>query len=344
MTMTTVVICKGGRSSEHEVSLSSAAGVIAALSTEQFTVLDVLIDRNGHWTHNGEPVVLAPAAGSAHGRLIDAAGRTVAEVDVVFPVLHGPYGEDGTIQGLCEMIGVPCVGAGVAASAIGMDKVMFKTIARAHGLPVADAITVDQRTWPQVRATILEETAALGYPVYVKPARLGSSVGISRVTGPHDLIAAIDLALGHDSKVLVEKGIDGREIEVGIFGTETLTISPPGEIAYGSDWYDYTTKYQQGLAALQIPADLPIEVVARTKELAEIAYRAIDCAGMGRIDCFVTPDGEIVLSEINTIPGFTPTSAYPSLMAAAGIPYPDLLAGLITDAIARATSAHQFAR
>ncbi len=341
---TTVVMCKGGRSSEHDVSLSSAQGVITALDTERFTVLDVLIDRNGQWTYDGDPVVLAPAASSPRARLIDASGRSLAEVDVVFPVLHGPYGEDGTIQGLCEMIGVPCVGAGVAASAIGMDKVMFKTIARAHGLAVADAITVDQRTWDQTRSTIVEVTATLGYPVYVKPARLGSSVGISRVTGPEDLIPAIDLALGHDSKVLVEKGIDGREIEIGIFGTDTLTISPPGEIAYGSDWYDYTTKYQQGLAALKIPADLPVEVVARTKELAEIAYRAIGCAGMGRIDCFVTPDGGIVLSEINTIPGFTPTSAYPSLMAAAGIPYPELLARLIDDAIARATTAHQLAR
>jgi D-alanine-D-alanine ligase len=332
---TTVLMLMGGRSSEHEISLSSAGGVMAALDPARFAVVPVIIQPDGTWTYHGRTVMLS-AGDAGHGLLIDLEDASTTTVDVVFPVLHGPFGEDGTIQGLCEMIGVPYVGAGVAASAIGMDKALFKAIARQHGLPVADAVLVTSRSWANDDARIRAATDQLGYPVFVKPARLGSSVGISRVVAPGELDDAVAHALGFDDKVLIEQGISGLEIEVGILGDSELVVSPPGQIRYGADWYDYATKYEAGRAELEIPADLPAEVTRRAQELAEGAYRSVGCEGMGRIDCFVTPEGDVIVSEINTIPGFTPTSAYPSLMAAAGIAYPELLARLVESALARA--------
>lgn len=332
---TSVLMLMGGRSSEHEVSLSSAGGVMAALDPERFTVIPVLIEPDGAWRHEGRRVALSTGDGG-RALLIDLERGPTLPVDVVFPVLHGPFGEDGTIQGLCEMIGVPYVGAGVAASAIGMDKALFKAIAREHGLPVADAVLVTPATWAADRAGSHARAARLGVPVFVKPARLGSSIGITRVAAEEDLDAAIDLALGFDDKVLVEEAITGREIEIGILGDDDLVVSPPGQILYGAEWYDYETKYEQGRAELRIPAELSAQATRRAQDLATTAYRMVGCAGMGRIDCFVTPDDRVVLSELNTIPGFTPTSAYPSLMAAAGVPYPELVARLIASAIARA--------
>jgi len=332
---TTVLMLMGGRSSEHDVSLSSAAGVMAALDPVEFAVIPVIIDPGGVWTHHGQPVTLSAGA-DGRGALIDLTGGPTTTIDVVFPVLHGPFGEDGTIQGLCEMIGVPYVGAGVAASAIGMDKALFKAIARQHGLPVADAVLVTPARWANDDDTIRSAVDDLGYPVFVKPARLGSSVGISRVTAADELDDAVAFALRFDDKVLIEEGIVGLEIEIGILGNDELVVSPPGQIQYGAEWYDYETKYEAGRAELQIPADLPAEVTRRAQDLAEAAYRSVGCEGMGRIDCFVTPAGGVIVSEINTIPGFTPTSAYPSLMAAAGIAYPELLERLVHAGIARA--------
>jgi D-alanine-D-alanine ligase len=331
----TILMLMGGRSSEHEVSLSSARGVMEALDPDQFAVVPVLINPSGTWTHDDRPVTLS-AGSDGRGVLIDLDGGPATAIDVVFPVLHGPFGEDGAIQGLCEMIGVPYVGAGVAASAIGMDKALFKSIARQHGLPVADAVLVTSVSWANDDSAIQVAVGAMGYPVFVKPARLGSSVGISRVAAPDELDAAVTVALRFDDKVLIEQAIVGQEIEVGILGDAELVVSPPGQIQYGADWYDYETKYESGRAELQIPADLPEEVTQRVQELAAAAYRSIGCEGMGRIDGFVTPDGGVIISELNTIPGFTPTSAYPSLMAAAGISYPELVARLVGSAIARA--------
>jgi D-alanine-D-alanine ligase len=331
---TTVLVLMGGRSSEHEVSLSSARGVMGALDPEEFTTVPVVIDTAGTWTHDGRAVTLSAVGGRA--LLVDLDGRAPLAIDVVFPILHGPFGEDGTIQGLCEMVGVPYVGAGVAASAIGMDKSLFKLIARQHGLRVAEAVIVTPAGWDGDAPALRAAVGALGYPVFVKPARLGSSVGISRVAAPEDLGDAVALALAYDEKVLVEEAIPGEEVEIGILDDGAMIVSPPGQIRYQGAWYDYQTKYEAGRAELEIPAELSEIVTRRLQDAARIAFASVGCEGMGRIDCFVTAAGEVVVSELNTIPGFTPTSAYPSLMAAAGIPYAQLVGRLVHAAIARA--------
>jgi len=330
-----VLVLMGGRSSEHEVSLSSARSVMAALDPDRHEPIAVVIDREGAWTRDGRGVALCPGP-DGRGVLVPLEGGTPEPVDVVFPVLHGPFGEDGTVQGLCEMAGLPCVGAGVAASAIAMDKALFKHLAQRSGIPVADAVVVTAGDWADDPDRIRAASAALGDVVFVKPARLGSSVGISRVTGPEGLDDAIRLALEHDERILVERGVRGREVEVGVLGDHELVVSPPGQISYDAEWYDYETKYQAGRAELRVPADLPHEVAERARELAERAYRAVGCEGMGRIDFFVTDAGEVLVSELNTIPGFTPTSAYPSLMGAAGIGYSELVTRLVDLAVARA--------
>lgn len=330
-----VLVLMGGRSSEHDVSLSSARSVMAALDPERHDSIAVLIDREGAWTRDGRGVALCPGP-DGRGVLVPLEGGSPEPVDVVFPVLHGPFGEDGTVQGLCEMAGLPCVGAGVAASAIAMDKALFKHLAFQAGIPVADAVVVTAGDWADDPDRIRRASAELGDVVFVKPARLGSSVGISRVTGPEGLDDAIRLALDHDERILVERGVRGREVEVGVLGDHELVVSPPGEISYDAEWYDYETKYQAGRAELRVPADLPHVVAERARDLAERAYRAVGCEGMGRIDFFVTDDGEVLVSELNTIPGFTPTSAYPSLMGAAGIGYSELVTRLVDLAVARA--------
>jgi D-alanine-D-alanine ligase len=334
MSVTTILMLMGGRSSEHDVSLVSARGVTAALDPAVYAVVPVLIAADGTWTRDGVEVMLATSGG--HPVVVSLDDGAATPIDVVFPVLHGPFGEDGTVQGLCEMVGVPYVGAGVAASAVGMDKALFKTIAVQHGLPVADAVIVTHTTWDEAAPAARDAVAAMGYPVFVKPARLGSSVGISRVVGPDGLDDAVTLALAYDDKILIEKGISGREVEVGVLDNGSLVISPPGEIRYAGEWYDYATKYEAGRAELQIPADLSPDVTARLQAAARTAYEAVGCHAMARVDCFVTDAGDVVVSEINTIPGFTPTSAYPSLMAAAGVDYPQLVARLVEAALERA--------
>lgn len=330
-----VAVLAGGRSSEHEVSLESARSVRGALEGEGLDVLSILITKDGTWLLDDEPAALVPG-GIGSGRIRCEGGRT-EDVDVVFPVLHGPYGEDGVVQGLCEAAGVPFVGAGVAASAIAMDKVLFKMLLRDADIPSADFVAVSEPRYRADRDGVAREVDRLGYPVFCKPARLGSSVGISRVAAPEDLGTAIELALLHDSKVLIEEGVFGRELEVGILGNDhALVVSPPGEIHYNADWYDYETKYTPGLARVEIPAAVEPEVEANLRSLAARAYVAIECAGMGRIDFFVRPDGSAVMSELNTIPGFTKTSAYPSLMAAEGVEYGALVRRLVELAQARA--------
>lgn len=333
MSTTTVLMLMGGRSSEHEVSLSSARGVMGALNPEEFTIVPVVIDAGGTWTRDARPVTLSASDGNAV--LVDLNDGSSTTIDVVFPVLHGPFGEDGTIQGLCEMVGVPFVGAGVAASAIGMDKALFKLIARQHGLLVANAVVVTSASWDIDRAALRAAVDAMGYPVFVKPARLGSSVGISRVTARDKLDDAVAVALAYDAKVLIEEAISGKEVEIGVLEDGELVVSPPGQIRYAAEWYDYETKYEAGRAELEIPAELSEETTRRLQDAARIAFTSIGCEGMGRIDCFVTDAGDVVVSELNTIPGFTPTSAYPSLMAAAGVPYSGLVGRLVHAALAR---------
>jgi D-alanine-D-alanine ligase len=255
---------------------------------------------------------------------------TLGEVDVVFPVLHGPFGEDGTVQGLLELAGVPYVGAGVLGSALAMDKDVFKAVMRDRGVPVTRNITLRRGQEPE---------SPFGYPVFVKPARLGSSVGISKVSSEDELPAAVELAFRHDEKVLVEEFVDGVEVECGVLGNDQPIASLPGEIVShgfnGADWYDYSAKYEEGGMDLVIPPRLPQETVERVQELAVRAFVGGECEGMARVDFFVRPDGEVLLNELNTIPGFTATSVYAKLFEASGIPYPELVDRLVQLAIER---------
>ena len=342
--MSSVAVLMGGRSAEHEVSLASAEAVAAALEGQGHAVTPVLIDRAGAWSVDGEPVALVPGPGG-RGALISLDGGRQREVDVVFPVLHGPFGEDGTVQGLCEMAGMPYVGAGVGASAVAMDKVLFKRLARDAGLPAPEWVAVEADDWAEdpdaARAAVAAE---VGYPAFCKPARLGSSVGISRVEDAAGLEAALALAFAHDDKALLERAVAGREVEVGVLGGaggrggRELVVSPPGEVLYSGDWYDYEEKYTPGRARVEVPADLPATVAGRARELAHAAFRLVGCAGMARVDFFVEPDGAVLVSELNTIPGFTPTSAYTRLMAAGGVDYGALVDRLVALALARGTA------
>ncbi len=282
-----------------------------------------------------------PAGGPCSPRSTTGAA---GPVDVVFPVLHGPNGEDGVVQGALETAGVPYVGAGVAASAVAMDKAMFKVFLREAGIPTPEHCVVTDAEWGAAPADVGARVAErVGYPAFCKPARLGSSVGISPVPDAEALPAALALAFRHDPKALVERAISGREVEVGVLGVDDLVVSPVGEITYDSEWYDYATKYEPGRSRVQVPADLPEPVAERARELALQAFRAVDCAGLARVDFFVADDGEVLLSELNTIPGFTPTSVYAKLMEAGGIAYPDLVERLVELALARAAAARRYA-
>ena len=297
---------RGGRSSEHEVSLDSARSVVAGLDPDRYEVTTIEIPREGPW-------LLAEDA---------AAG-----LDVVFPVLHGPFGEDGAVQGLLELAGVAYVGAGVTASALAMDKDLFKSVMRDKGVPVARSVTL---------RSVDEVENPLGFPCVVKPARLGSSVGISIVRSEAELGAAVELAFAHDEKILVEEFLDGVEVECSVLGNADPIASVPGEIVpLASDWYDYEAKYAEGGMELIVPPRVAAESVARVQELAVAAFVASDCEGMARVDCFVRPGGEVVVNELNTIPGFTATSVYAKLFEASGIPYPELLDRLVELALER---------
>ncbi len=335
MAKTRIAVLMGGRSGEHEVSLVSGASVAKALDPERYEVMPILIGRNGEWSLDGEPVALVPGSDGL-GLIASLSGGANRVVDVVFPVLHGPFGEDGTVQGVCEIAGVPYVGAGVGASAIAMDKGMFKRVARTLDIPVVESLEVWRSEWRRdpepIRAEIND---TLPYPVFVKPARLGSSVGISKVDTPNRLEAAIELALQHDRKVLVERGMSGKEVEVGVLGNEDLLVSPVGEIKYDNDWYDYDTKYLPGRMDLVVPAELSTELTERLRDIARRAFVAIDCEGMARIDFFVEHSGDARVLEINTIPGFTPTSVYAKLFEAAGVGYHDLVERLVQLALER---------
>jgi D-alanine-D-alanine ligase len=294
----------GGRSSEHAVSLDSARSVIEALDPDRYDVVAIEIPREGPW-------------------LLDDA--EAARLDVVFPVLHGPFGEDGVVQGLLELADVAY--AGVTASALCMDKDLFKAVLRDKGIPVARSVTL--RTGD-------EAASPFGFPCVVKPARLGSSVGISVVADDEDFPAAVELAFEHDEKILVEEFLDGVEVECGVLGNADPVASLPGEIVpLASDWYDYEAKYAEGGMELIVPPRVGAESAARVQELAVAAFVASDCEGMARVDCFVRPDGEVVVNELNTIPGFTATSVYAKLFEASGIPYPELLDRLIALALER---------
>ena len=321
-----VAVLLGGRSSEHEVSLASARSVIDALDPERYETVTVEIGRDGRWelgTGNGSVAETLPVPTSK-------VPATLGEVDVVFPVLHGPFGEDGTVQGLLELAGVPYVGAGVLGSALAMDKDVFKAVMRDRGVPVTRNITLRQGDSPE---------NPFGYPAFVKPARLGSSVGISKVHDDDELATAVALAFEHDEKVLVEEFVDGVEVECGVLGNEQPEASLPGEIEShgfeGADWYDYSAKYAEGGMDLIVPPRLEQETIERVQELAVQAFVAGEVEGMARVDFFVRPGGEVLVNELNTIPGFTSTSVYAKLFEASGVPYPELVDRLVQLALDR---------
>lgn len=328
----TVAVLAGGRSSEHEVSISSARAVREGLRAAGHEVLWVEIARDGTWRHDGQPLSVTPASG-------------LLAADVVFPVLHGPFGEDGTVQGFLETIDVPYVGAGVAASAVCLDKVLFKEVMTARRLPQVDYVGVRAESSRGSRDQALaerERIARLGLPVFVKPAHLGSSVGIVKVSAQAELDDALEQAFAHDSLVIVEAMATGVEVECGVLGklggerngTPPAQVSEPGEIVFAGEWYDYGAKYSPGGMELRIPAGIAPSARERVQRLALEAFVASDCDGLARVDFFV--DGErVLLNELNTMPGFTPTSVYAKLLEASGVPYPRLLDRLCRLALER---------
>lgn len=320
----------GGRSSEREVSLRSGRSVVEGLDPERYDVREIEIGGDGRWHLPPAPArAELPGNDGALPVPVPSVGEVepLGEVDVVFPVLHGPFGEDGTVQGLLELAGVAYVGAGVTASALAMDKDLFKSVMRDKGVPVARSVTLRPGDAP---------ASPFGFPCVVKPARLGSSVGISIVRTAGDFPAAVELAFAHDEKILVEEFLEGVEVECSVLGNERPIASVPGEIVpLVSDWYDYEAKYAEGGMELVVPARLPDEVSERVRELAVAAFVASDCEGMARVDFFVTRDGDVVVNELNTIPGFTSTSVYSKLFEASGLPYPQLLDRLVELALER---------
>ncbi len=362
-----VAIVFGGRSSEHAVSCATAAGVLKAIDRDAYDVVPVGIARDGRWvlaaddpgplelTATQTPEVSSDGAEvvvptSAHERTLTVqepgrAPTTLGEVDVVFPLLHGPYGEDGTLQGLLELSDIRYVGAGVLASAVGMDKHYMKIVFAGAGLPVGPYAVITDARWRRDREGALADVGRLELPVFVKPCRAGSSVGITKVTDPAGVAAAVDSAREHDLKVIVETGIDGREVECAVLGGRdgaAPRTSAVGEIVvepgHGHDFYDFEAKYLDDDAVrLTCPAELPDATAAEVRRLAAAAFEALGCEGLARVDCFVTPGGDVVVNEINTMPGFTPHSMYPQMWQASGLAYPDLIDELIRLALARPT-------
>jgi D-alanine-D-alanine ligase len=328
-----VAVLAGGRSSEHEVSLASGAAVCEGLRAGGHDVVSVEIGRDGLWRHDGEPMSVTPGSG-------------LLGVDVVFPVLHGPFGEDGTVQGLLEMLDVAYVGSGVSASAVCLDKVLFKELMSVAGVPQVDFLGVRSERFMHSPADVLADIERLGLPVFVKPAHLGSSVGIVKVLTSGRIAAAIEGAFVHDSLVIVEAMADGVEVECGVLGSPRGEraagecqpfASTPGEILLRSEWYDFKAKYTPGAMELRVPAGISTAATERVRELAVETFLAAGCDGLARVDFFV--DGErVVVNELNTMPGFTPTSVYAKLMVASGVAYPQLVERLCRLASERHTA------
>jgi D-alanine-D-alanine ligase len=361
-----VAVVFGGRSSEHAISCVTAGSVLAAIDRERYDVVPIGIATDGRWVlESGDPdrlrisgpdqlpevdgdraaIALAPDRATTDLVVTEPSQppRTLGEVDVVFPLLHGPWGEDGTIQGMLEMAGVRYVGAGVLASAVSMDKAYMKVVLAAAGLPVMPSVIVTAREWARDARGCRERAAGVGYPLFVKPSRGGSSIGISKVHDASELDEALELAMREDPKVLVEAAAEGvREVECGVLQAldGTPETSLPAELRIGGDheFYDFAAKYLPGEhTEIDIPADLPDEVATSLRELAVRAFEAVGCEGLARVDFFAFPDGSLVVNEINTMPGFTPTSMYPQMWAASGVDYPALVDRLIRLALERDT-------
>jgi D-alanine-D-alanine ligase len=350
-----VMVIFGGRSGEHEVSLASARAVVETLrGSGRYEVLPVGITREGRWISSDDSMrelesCARELAVSPHSDPLKSATRLemsaseklpvdLDAADVVFPVLHGPYGEDGTIQGMLELAGVPYVGSGVLASATSMDKVTMKKIFAFHGLPQVEWLDLTRKEWERDRRSRIREIeTSLGYPCFVKPSNLGSSVGINKATNSEELANALDDAADLDRRLIVEGGVDAREIEVSVLGNEETEVSVPGEIIVpGHEFYDYEAKYTEGGMELHAPAQIPDGTTAELQRVARTAYSAMDAAGMARVDFFLERGtGRLLLNEINTIPGFTSTSVYPKLWSASGLPYEQLLDRLVQLALER---------
>ena len=362
-----IAVVFGGRSSEHAISCVTAGSVLQAIDTERYDVVPVGITHEGRWVLesadperlaitsvdklpevDGSRATVALANDSRGSELVvheaSSVPQTLGEVDAVFPLLHGPWGEDGTIQGLLEMAGVRYVGAGVLASAVGMDKHFMKIVFQAQGLPVLPYTVITTRMWETDRAACHESVDSLGYPVFVKPSRGGSSMGISKVHGSSELDAAVEEARLHDPKVLVETAAEGgREIECGViqgFGTNPPDVSVAAEINIdpSHEFYDFAAKYlPEEQTQLTVPADLPEATLARVQDLSVRAFEALSCEGLARVDFFLLPEDKLVINEINTMPGFTPSSLFPRVWAASGLDYPQLVDRLIQLALQRDT-------
>ncbi|KAB2376881.1 MULTISPECIES: D-alanine--D-alanine ligase family protein [Actinomadura] len=363
-----VAVVFGGRSSEHAISCVTAGAVMAAIDRDRYDVLPIGIARDGRWVlapedqrlaiedgrlpevSGGGSALALPFDPDSRGLMVVEPGKvpaTLGEVDVVLPLLHGPYGEDGTIQGLLDLAGVRYVGAGVLASAVGMDKGFMKLVWQARGLPVGPYVLIGDREWRRERKRKLDEVKeqlglAAGRAVFVKPARAGSSMGITRVADEADLEAAVETAREHDPKVIVEAAIEGREIECGVLqglddGPPEASLPAEVQMAGDHDFYDFETKYLDGGTRMAIPPDLPAEAIEEVRAIAGQAFEALDCEGLARVDFFHTPDGRWILNEINTMPGFTPASAFPQMWAATGLDYPSLVDRLIQTALRRST-------
>ncbi len=342
-----VGILFGGRSAEHEVSVVSAQGVMNAIDTGRFQPVPIGVTRQGTWLTPAQTEQALTRIRSEQLRSLDEplgsgilyrtqALAALRRIDVVFPLIHGVNGEDGTLQGLLELVGVPYVGAGVAASALGMDKALQKTFFRHHNFPVVDDVTVLASQWRRdALAVVRAAEATIGYPAFVKPANSGSSIGTAKARSREDLEEAIANAFRYDRKVLVEQAVEAREVEVAVLGNDEPEASPVGEVTYTPEFYDYRAKYEDSGTRLHIPAEIPAAVAERCREYAVAAYKAIDCAGLARVDFFYTPDGALYLNEVNTIPGFTPMSMYPKLWEHAGLSYRDLITRLIELALER---------
>jgi D-alanine-D-alanine ligase len=363
---TRVAVVFGGRSSEHAISCVTAGSVLKALDRERYDVIPIGIAPDGRWVLEADdperhaikgpdelPAVDADRASVTLTRTASGAGilvsdpaappRELGDVDVVFPLLHGPWGEDGTIQGMLEMAGVRYVGAGVLASAVSMDKAYMKVVLAAAGLPVLPSTTVTAREWAKDAAAVRARVAELGYPAFVKPARGGSSIGISKAHTADELADAIEGALRHDPKVLVEVSAEGaREIECGVLesldGGVDTTVPAEIRITGDHEFYDFEAKYlPEEATELDVPANLPEETAAELRELAARAFQAVGCEGLARVDFFLMPDGSLVVNELNTMPGFTPLSMFPQMWAATGLDYPALVDRLISLAVQRDT-------
>lgn len=362
-----VAVVFGGRSAEHAVSCASAGLVLGAIDRDRYDVVPIGIARDGRWVlTSGDPTRLAlggsalpsvedvaepgasiTLAGGPGGEALVVTGPAslppgLGEVDVVLPLLHGTFGEDGTIQGLLEMAGIRYAGAGVLASAVGMDKEYMKLLFAARGLPIGPYVVVRDQDWTSpARKRVLDEiTETLGYPVFVKPARGGSSIGTSRVGSPDELEDAVENARQHDRKVLVEAAIDGVEVECavleGLDGGPT-EASLPGQVIVDphSTWYDFEAKYLGEETGMQIPAPIPAEAITLVRQLSCAAFDAISCEGLARVDCFYISDGTVLVNEINTMPGMTPASGFPKMWAATGLPLPRLIDRIIATALAK---------